>query len=194
MPASRLRLPDRADTWLRHHSAQRELLERAYAEAVAVHSEEIRPDGHSRLDHVLSVAENVLRYRPVEPAVVAAALLHDVVEGGGAGLPDLEQRYGVEVTRLVDAVTKREGEDNLAAVQRAARAGREALYLRLCDRLDGVRRAPGRSPERAKVFLRTTQRVHWPYAHACFPPLALAMRRALESARRGLDSGRVLAG
>jgi len=113
---------------------------------------------------------------------VIAGLLHDSAENTDTPLQAVRDRFGDRVADLVDAVTNREGEDADASAQRAARAGRDALYLRLCDRLDGVRRSPGRKPAAREKFLAASREVHLVLAGEHFPRLAGALRQALSDA------------
>ena len=55
--------------------------------------------------HPLEVAA-LLRNRDYSDDVVAAAVLHDVIEDAGVGRPELEQRFGPRVAELVSAVSE----------------------------------------------------------------------------------------
>ena len=157
---------------------------RALAWATAEHGDELRKDGSRLIDHVVSVARNVQRFAAdVDRAeMLIAALLHDLVENTAVPLGEVESRFGPGVAHLVDAVTNREGESAADSAFRACDAGRQALLLRLCDRLDGIRRSPGRPPGKARKFLSASREVHLPLADEHFPALADAMGRALDEA------------
>jgi len=64
--------------------------------------------------HPLEVAQ-LLRGRDYPDHVVAAGVLHDVLEDTDADYGDLEQRFGVRVASLVCAVTEPPGGGDYAA-------------------------------------------------------------------------------
>jgi (p)ppGpp synthase/HD superfamily hydrolase len=64
-------------------------------------------DGHPFIDHPVAVAEILVKHRfPDE--VLAAALLHDVVEKSEIELPELREHFGETVAGLVEAMTEDE--------------------------------------------------------------------------------------
>ncbi len=164
-----------------------DLVRRAWRLAASAHEDQVRKDGSRVICHVIGVTRNVCRFAGRDAHLVAAALLHDVVENTPVTLVDLQSRFGDRIAGLVDAVTNRPGEDAAASARRAREAGDEALLLRLCDRLDGIRRSPGRPPDRRRRFLAASRQVHLPLAEEHFPALAAEMRQALEEAENTLD-------
>ncbi len=154
----------------------------AWRVAVSVHSGQVRKDGARVIDHVVSVARNIREFGPPDGELLAAALLHDVVENTAVPPGEIEERFGARIAGLVDAVTNRPGEDARASALRARDTGEDALLLRLCDRLDGIRRSPGREPEKRRKFLDISRRTHLALAQERFPALAGAMRAALAEA------------
>ena len=160
------------------------LVREAWGYAQAAHAGQVRNDGVRVIDHVAGVARNLLRFGPADAELRAAALLHDVVENTPVPLAEIEERFGARVDALVDAVTNRPDEDAEAAARRARDSGEEALLLRLCDRLDGVRRSVGRAPEKRAKFLAASRRVHLALARERFPELAETFEQALDEAKR----------
>ena len=74
--------------------------------AIAMEAHEgSRREGGAHIDHPLQVAE-LLDDAGYEDEVVAAGLLHDVVEDSSIGLDEIEARCGPEVRRLVSALTE----------------------------------------------------------------------------------------
>jgi uncharacterized protein len=57
--------------------------------------------------HPVAVAELLAHYHPDRVPLIIAGLLHDVVEDTSTTLAEVDERFGPEVARLVDAVTKR---------------------------------------------------------------------------------------
>jgi GTP pyrophosphokinase len=163
-------------------------LRRAFAWAVAEHSGQLRKDGARLIDHVAAVARNMQRFGPDDgPELLIAALLHDIVENTDVSLSEVQDRFGERVAHLVDAVTNREGESAADSALRARDEGRDALLLRLCDRLDGIRRSPGRPESNRRKFLAASRETHLALAEEQFPALAEAMRVALAEAEAALS-------
>lgn len=158
------------------------LVRRAYELAVALHKDQRRKDCSTILEHVLGVTAKALEFGVRSPQVIAAALLHDVVENTDYTLQDISDMFGARVAGLVDALTNRPGDDEAVSVRRALKAGQDALLLRLCDRLDGLQRVAAR-PEKARArFLAATRQHYLAVAEEFFPGLAEALRRSLDAA------------
>jgi len=163
------------------------LAREAWGVAVSAHEGQVRNDGARVIYHVVGVARNTREFGPPDGELLAAALLHDVVENTPVPPAEVAERFGARVAALVDAVTNRAGEDARASALRARDAGEDALLLRLCDRLDGIRSASGRPPEKRRKFLDASRATHLRLAEEHFPALADAMRVALEEAEATLD-------
>jgi GTP pyrophosphokinase len=82
-----------------------ETVRRAYDFAVEAHGEQTRKSGEPYVNHPLAAAETLAELH-MDPATIVAALLHDVPEDTGFGLAEVEARFGPEVAKLVDGVTK----------------------------------------------------------------------------------------
>ena len=83
----------------------RDLIRRAYAFAFAAHDGQTRKSGEPFIIHPLNVAY-LLAKMHFDPAVIAAGLLHDVLEDCDVPRPELEAQFGQEVLLLVEGVTK----------------------------------------------------------------------------------------
>ena len=83
----------------------REMIMHAYRYAEEAHKEQKRASGEPYITHCVAVAIILAEMR-VQPAVVAAGLLHDTVEDTGITLNDLRREFGDEIAQLVDGVTK----------------------------------------------------------------------------------------
>ena len=81
------------------------LVRRAYAFAEAAHRGQRRKDGRAFIAHPVSVAR-LLASRGYGEEVLAAALLHDVVEDTSTTLSDVHERFGPRVAELVACVTE----------------------------------------------------------------------------------------
>jgi GTP pyrophosphokinase len=99
-------------------------IEEAFALAQEAHEGQSREAGDSYIDHPLAVAETLADLQ-MDGASIMAALLHDVVEDTSIDLSVLESRFGSEVARLVDGVTKL----SAAEFEQAELAGDEPLEV-----------------------------------------------------------------
>jgi (p)ppGpp synthase/HD superfamily hydrolase len=107
------------------------LVRHAYAFAEAAHRGQRRKDGRAFIAHPVGVAR-LLASRGYDEEVLAAGLLHDVVEDTSVTLTDVRERFGARVAELVASVTenprlpngerKRAYRDRLRRSPRAARA------------------------------------------------------------------------
>lgn len=121
-----------------------ELVRRALETAREAHAGQTRDGsgGMPFIHHPMAVAERLATHSfPDE--VLAAALLHDVVEGSGIDVAELRRRFGDAVADLVAAMTEDaaiEGYEERKAEhrRRVARAGQEALAIYAADKLTNV--------------------------------------------------------
>ena len=120
------------------------LTRRALAFAAARHEGQRREADHAPfILHPLEVAQ-LLRGRAYGDEVVAAAVLHDIVEDTGVEPAELEQRFGAEVARLVEVLTEpsplgsyRERKARLRSA--VADAGEDALVIYAADKVAKTR-------------------------------------------------------
>ncbi len=137
-------------------AAGRELVGRAFDYAYAAHCGP-GSTGATGIGHPVAVAR-LLDRAGFSDEVVAAALLHDVVEDGGAGVDEIRDRFGTEVGGCVAAMTEdasiegyeaRKHEHRLRVV--AAGAAPASIYA--ADKLASVRayRASGEDPGGARL-------------------------------------------
>src|SRR5438045_5308201 len=82
-----------------------ELIRRAYDFAAEAHGDQLRLSGEPYVNHPLAAAETLVELR-LDASSIAAALLHDVPEDVGIPVAEIESRFGPEVAKLVDGVTK----------------------------------------------------------------------------------------
>src|SRR5437588_5465740 len=82
-----------------------EAIKRAYAFAAEAHAPQRRESGEPYINHPLAVAETLAALH-MDTATIVAALCHDVSEDCNVPGSELESRFGREVARLVDGVTK----------------------------------------------------------------------------------------
>ena len=82
-----------------------ESIRRAFEFARDAHEGQFRESGDPYITHPLAVAETIAELQ-LDTGTIEAALLHDVAEDTAVTIQDIETRFGGEVARLVDGVTK----------------------------------------------------------------------------------------
>ena len=171
-----MRIFDRWTSWPRAEAALRDrvapqdlaVLAEAFAFAKACHGDQLRPTGDPYERHLLEAVEVLVEGAGIlDRDLLVAALLHDVVEDTACSLDQVRDRFGPGVAELVDWVTKTdppEGGDReaarLAYLRRLAGAPREAVLVKLADRLSNVQRLDRHPrPEKRRSYYRET--VEW---------------------------------
>src|SRR5205085_317645 len=172
------------------------LIRRAYELAEAVHETQMRDEGTPYIRHPLRVALALVDELEVtRPALVCAALLHDVIEDspdyyahGPVTRADVSREFGEEVAELVWLLSKFEDVTlpaYLAAIEEAAATG--APLVKLADRLDNLRSLVRSSKvDKIRRYIRTTEIFYLPMAARTNHYLYDELKRLLEAARRHL--------
>jgi GTP pyrophosphokinase len=155
-----------------HSKADLSLIERAYEVAEKAHTGQMRKSGDPYITHPLAVA-SILADLGMQPATIAAALLHDTVEDTAYGMEQLKADFGDEIAMLVDGVTKLDkvhyGEAAQAETVRkmvvAMARDIRVLFIKLADRLHNARTWKYVSPASAQRKARETLEIYAPLAH-----------------------------
>ena len=131
------------------------LVEEALEFAQEKHAGQLRRSGGPYIQHPVQVAQ-FLADLHLDVTTLAAALLHDVVEDCGVTTKELDSRFGLEVARLVDGLTK------LTRLDPIAEAGREPLTHRTGDtRAESLRKMLVAMAEDIRVVLiKLADRLH----------------------------------
>jgi (p)ppGpp synthase/HD superfamily hydrolase len=121
-----------------------ELLGRAYRFAYDAHEGE-RSRGTTSIDHPTSVARLLIR-QGASDQLVAAALLHDVLEDTTVTPAELDEAFGAEITQLVTGLTEDPAIEDYAQRKahlrrQVADAGEQAAMIFLADKLASLQRA-----------------------------------------------------
>lgn len=128
--------------------------ERAKIFAKAAHAGQLY-GGLPYLAHLEAVAAVAAEFEAPE-TVEIAAYLHDTLEDTAVTFEELEQEFGPEVARLVEAVTDKHGanraERHQATYPALRAAGPDAVLLKLCDRLANVRASAIGAPAKLAVY------------------------------------------
>lgn len=140
--------------------------------AQAGHGDQVRPTGVPYIEHLLEALEALVVGAGVtDPDVLSAAVLHDVVEDTPVSNGELAERFGPRVAELVGWVTIPEpgpGEDRAAAkrasLSRLAAAPRDAILVKLADRLSNVQTLENLGRDRQRAYYAQTVRYIVPLA------------------------------
>lgn len=121
-------------------SDTRQALEEAISLALSAHSGQRDKGGNPYILHPLRVMS-----RMVGEDHQIAAVLHDVVEDGDVDLVDIVGQFGTEIADAVDALTRRDGEDYMAFIDRCA-VNPIAAKVKMADLEDNMDLSRIRSP------------------------------------------------
>jgi GTP diphosphokinase / guanosine-3',5'-bis(diphosphate) 3'-diphosphatase len=146
----------------------------AYRFAAEHHRQQKRRSGELYITHPLSVA-HILADMQMDQVALQTALLHDVLEDTAATPDELRDKFGEEVLRCVDGVTK------LSKISFANRDDRQAESLRkmllamtsdirviivkLADRLHNMRTISALPREKQETIAQETIDIYAPIAH-----------------------------
>jgi guanosine-3',5'-bis(diphosphate) 3'-pyrophosphohydrolase len=150
------------------------LVRRAYEIAAERHRDQFRSSGDPYVTHLLEVA-HILADMRLDATTLAAALLHDVIEDTEFPLSRLEERFGEEVARLVEGVTKIGRLNMMAPEARQAENVRKMLLamvndvrvvlMKLADRVHNMRTLEYLEPAKQLRIARETMDIYSPIAH-----------------------------
>ena len=144
-----------------HKIGNKKIILKAHEYAAARHGNTVRGSGELYIYHLLRVARFVAQWG-LESDVIAAALLHDVVEDCQAELGEIEALFGPGTAQIVDAVTAlsdkdfanhtptKAQKDLLSDVRLQQKMSEKALYVKIADRIDNLSTIDG-VPEEKRV-------------------------------------------
>ncbi|MGE5139405.1 MAG: RelA/SpoT family protein [Rudaea sp.] len=145
----------------------------AYDLAREAHAGQQRATGDPYLTHVVQTAK-ILTDMYMDEESIVAGLLHDVPEDTTTTLETIRERFGEEVARLVDGVTKL-SQLRLGMEQAEAESLRKmflamaedirVVLIKLADRLHNMRTLYGLAPEKQKKIARETLEIYAPLAN-----------------------------
>jgi GTP diphosphokinase / guanosine-3',5'-bis(diphosphate) 3'-diphosphatase len=150
------------------------VVRRAYEIAAERHRDQLRSSGDPYLTHLLEVA-HILADMRLDATTLTAALLHDVVEDTEFPLSRIEDRFGPEVARLVEGVTKISRLNMMAPETRQVENVRKMLLamvndvrvvlVKLADRLHNMRTLEFLDESKQQRISRETLDIYAPIAH-----------------------------
>lgn len=158
----------------------RRYVRQAFELARQEHGGELRKSGEPFFTHPLTIAYYLAQYQMDAPSLVAA-LLHDVVEDTRVSVAEITERFGEEVGRLVDGLTKFEAVADDAAIETLSKeevrdATLHKLFgvmtddvrvgiIKIFDRLHNMRTIKATSPETQQRKAEETLAVYAPLAN-----------------------------
>jgi GTP diphosphokinase / guanosine-3',5'-bis(diphosphate) 3'-diphosphatase len=154
------------------------LIKDAFDFSLKAHEGQLRVSGEPYIEHPLQVAQTLAELQ-LDASSIAAALLHDVPEDCGVPIIDIETRFGAEVARLVDGVTRLgkiswAGEDiarresqakNLRKMLVAMAEDIRVVFIKLADRLHNMQTLHVMSPQKQHRIAQETMEIYAPLAH-----------------------------
>ncbi len=150
-------------------------LRKAFEFALRLHASQTRDSGEPYMAHPLEVTL-ILAGMMMDQTTLIAGILHDVVEDTPVKLDEIKKRFGDDVARIVDGVTK------LSKIQFYSREDRQAesvrkmllamvsdvrvIIVKLADRIHNCRTLDGiKDPERRKRIAQETIEIYAPIAN-----------------------------
>lgn len=149
------------------------LIEKAYNFAKKAHEGQLRKSGDPYFVHVASTGKN-LADLGMSSTVVAAGLLHDVLEDADISKEELTNEFGEEIVKLVEGVTKL-GKVKYKGVERNVENLRKffisvaedlrVLVIKLADRLHNIETLKHVRPDKQKRIALETLEIYAPLAN-----------------------------
>ena len=162
------------------------IVREAYRFAENAHSGQVRLSGEPFIEHPVQTALYLADLK-LDANALAAALLHDVVEDCDVRSEELEEKFGPEVAKLVNGVTKLT-QTELMSEERDQNSGAESnddfaqaatlrkmlvamaedirvVLIKLADRLHNMRTLKAHSPQRRIAISQETLEIYAPLAH-----------------------------
>ncbi len=162
-----------------------EVVAEAYRFAADAHDGQTRLSGEPFVEHPLQTALYLAELQ-LDASALSAALLHDVIEDTDVGFDELNDRFGEEVAKLVDGVTKltqtefmypQEANGNATDAADAAEAATlrkmlmsiaediRVVLIKLADRLHNMRTLNALPEQRRIAIAQETLEIYAPLAH-----------------------------
>ena len=144
-----------------------------YEFAAEAHKKQKRRSGEPYIIHPIAVATILAKELEMSDNTVIAAFLHDVVEDTDHTIEEIQERFGDDVAKLVDAVTKRKKAnyeyskqvDNYRQILESVHYDVRALLIKLTDRLHNMRTLDSMSAAKQMKIAGETDYFYAPLAN-----------------------------
>lgn len=157
-----------------NENANIDLITKAYEFARNAHAGQLRESGLEHISHLISVAKILIKLKADEK-MIAAALLHDILEDTKIKKEELGREFGREITNIVEGVTKIEKLRISDFKIRQAESIRKMLFataqdirvilIKLADRLDNMLSLQYFNENKQKRIAQETLDVYAPIAY-----------------------------
>jgi GTP pyrophosphokinase len=152
----------------------RQRVEDAFVFACEHHADQRRRSGEEFIVHPVGVAKICAGLR-LDTETLCAALLHDTVEDTSASLDEVRERFGDEISSLVDGVTKLTGitflsrdeaqAENYRKMMVAMASDVRVILIKLADRLHNMRTVEALPKQKQIDKAKETLEIYAPLAH-----------------------------
>ncbi len=149
-------------------------LAEAFLFSADAHETQTRSSGEPYINHPVAVA-CLLADLHMDVDVLAATLMHDVVEDTSVSLMDIEEIFGAKVAHLVDGVTKLKNLTHLNTASAQADSFRKmilasasdvrVILMKLADRLHNVQTLTALRPDKRRRIAKETMEIYVPIAN-----------------------------
>ncbi len=152
----------------------KELVRQAFEMAAEAHKTMRRKSGEPYILHPLAVAQICIDEIGLGVRSTICALLHDTVEDTDITLDDVQREFGLEITRIVDGLTKISNVIDVNASQQAENFKKilltltddpRVILIKLADRLHNMRTLESMKREKQLKIASETVYVYAPLAH-----------------------------
>ena len=149
-------------------------IQAAFRYADDAHLGQFRKSGEPYITHPLAVA-TILAEWHLDAATICAGLMHDVLEDTGVAKIEMAEQFGIEVTEIVDGVSKldklRFSSNEIAQAESfrkmllAMSRDVRVILVKLADRLHILRTLGVMRPEKRRRIATETLEIYVPIAH-----------------------------
>src|SRR5271169_5172113 len=146
----------------------------AFVFACEHHADQRRKSGEDFIVHPVGVARICASMR-LDTETLCAALLHDTVEDTSASIEEVRERFGEEISGVVDGVTKLTGitfqsrdeaqANNYRKMMVAMATDVRVILIKLADRLHNMRTIEAMPKQKQMEKARETLDIYAPLAH-----------------------------
>ena len=151
-----------------------ELVWEAYRYSDKAHSGQKRIGGEAYISHPVSVACIASEFHLDSPSI-QAALLHDVVEDTPSTAGDIEEKFGAQVAKLVDGLSKLDKvqfaddteaqAENFRKMLLAMSQDVRVILIKLADRLHNMQTLEPLKPSKRRIISQETSDIYAPIAN-----------------------------
>ncbi len=150
-----------------------DLIRAAYDYGYAMHDGQTRQSGEPYFTHPVAVAA-ILTEQQLDDATIVTALLHDTIEDTRSTYTEVSEKFGDEIAKLVDGVTKltnlqlssseTKQAENFRKLFMAMSKDLRVILVKLADRLHNMRTIKAMRPEKQLQKARETMDIYAPLA------------------------------